>query len=82
MADQPAHSHSLISAFVVRYLHVSMGIGAGIPCGLDSQNTVTALRNLTDDFGTVAGLQMHQQEIMSTFEGTSRGYLTQNLSHK
>ena len=59
-------------------MHLSMfshrGGVAGIPWGLDSQ-TVTALGNLTDDFGTGVG-QMFQienlKEIMSKYEGMFR----------
>ena len=42
------------------------------------QKAVTTPRNLTDNFGTGAGLKMSQldnlEEIMSKFEGTSRGF--------
>ena len=56
--------------------------GRGAYPGDWTAKTVTAVRNLTDDFGTGVVPWMHQlenlKEIMSKFEGMSSGFLTQN----
>ena len=62
-------------------MHLSIFPPEGVTVGIPTAKTVTALRNLTDDFGTGEDLRCFSEKIsknLSKFEGMQRGFFKQN----